>query len=122
MLLFKAFLVITFLALIGGAFYWYAYRPSEIKKKCSIVTEKTSEVKAITKAEVEKSLKENKTCKDEAKKNPKYDDKKIHLYTKEQMCDYDHPILKEREYKGIGTKTRSSTDAEYKKCLRKNGI
>lgn len=32
--LFKIGLVIIILAIIGGAFYWYSYRPIQIRKEC----------------------------------------------------------------------------------------
>jgi len=38
--LFKICLIIIILAIIGGAFYWYEWRPSQIRKSCQEKIEK----------------------------------------------------------------------------------
>jgi len=32
---FKIILIIIILAILGGAFYWFQWRPSQIRKECS---------------------------------------------------------------------------------------
>ena len=109
--LFTVFLIATIFTIL---FYWFAIRPSQIKKKCSWVT-----VKAYTQEE-----------KDEAKKYlydncpvDSIEDRVIFKYSKEIS-----PECKEKRwifmYAPVGDKNRkrSANDEEYKKCLRENGL
>jgi CHASE3 domain sensor protein len=41
-ILFIVLLIILLLGILGGIFYWFAYRPSEIRKSCYEETRETS--------------------------------------------------------------------------------
>ena len=47
------------LSLIGGAFYWFEYRPTQIKKDCSWTEYKTGKWREAKESEYEKCLRRN---------------------------------------------------------------
>lgn len=55
-------LTIIILAVLSGVFYWFAYRPYEIKKSCSFVNEVSKEIKEVTTQEVHESIRLNNLC------------------------------------------------------------
>jgi hypothetical protein len=57
-------IIFILLCVVGGSFYWFEYRPTEIKKNCSYTTFTIPEVKAISKEEAESSKSKNESCKE----------------------------------------------------------
>lgn len=51
----KIILIVVILAVLGGAFYWFQWRPSEIRKECA----KSSELSGFTGLGLSKYLPEN---------------------------------------------------------------
>lgn len=54
-----ALITTVLLSLIGGAFYWFEYRPTQIKKDCSWTEYKTGKWREAKESEYEKCLRRN---------------------------------------------------------------
>lgn len=52
-------IITILLSLMGGAFYWFEYRPTQIKKDCSWTEYKTGEWREARESEYEKCLRRN---------------------------------------------------------------
>lgn len=54
-----AIIITIFLGLIGGAFYWFEYRPTQIKKDCSWTEYETGKWREARESEYEKCIRRN---------------------------------------------------------------
>ncbi len=166
--IYKWILAFILLAVAVGSFYWFSYRPTEIKKKCSTVTAYTEAKKEVTQVEVDEANAKYDICnayldayKDtyelqfkeclENKRNSYLNTYSYDLADEKarQSC---HTIIdskveqKYRDYVGITTGfmvkdcaflkstlhvqaeepskeyQRNDTEAEYKSCIRQNGL
>lgn len=99
------FIGITILAVAGIDFYWFAVRPSSIRKECSwvIIETYSAQEKQAAKDYVNKNCSSNKNGQFES----------ADCYIQEQIISA--PLNGE-------TKRRRATDEEYINCLRENGM
>ncbi|MFA7627994.1 MAG: hypothetical protein WCY37_01045 [Candidatus Dojkabacteria bacterium] len=121
-------IIFILLCVIGGSFYWFEYRPTEIKKNCSYTTFTIPEVKAISKEEAEFSKLENEFCKEQIEissnlnDSEKMDMQAIDRFILENECNRRYPIKEETEYQPSKEDRRDATEKEYNDCLRRNGL
>jgi hypothetical protein len=112
-----AVVIVLTLGLIGGAFYWFAYRPTEIRKNCAKVSVTISAVQEVTKEEADLSKANNEECKS------KIDvDGAINQWYEEEKCNQQYPIKEQTQYQPERQSVRDAKDSEYQKCLRENGL
>lgn len=124
------FMVIStiFLITLIGLFYWFEYRPTEIKKSCAYTTFTIPEVKEVSKEEAESSKLENEFCKEQIELNLNLNDgeeiniRAIDRLFLEDECDRKYPIKEETEYQPQKESRREATEREYNNCLRRNGL
>jgi hypothetical protein len=114
-----------FLLIITSMFYWFELRPVSIKKKCSWTTYVQPEkppVPGITQVEADKINAENK-AKDLAKRNELLN-KPVSALGKLWLSLERTPVTARAFVPAEPAKTliRAATEAEYKECLRHNGI
>ena len=56
---FKIILILILVAILGGTFYWFQWRPTQIRKECSIYPDFTKTSGLITGNAYEKCLREH---------------------------------------------------------------
>ena len=133
-------IIFILLCVLGGSFYWFEYRPTEIKKNCSYTTFTIPEVKAISKEEAEFSKSKNESCKEQSEtilnevlsgesagylkwqRQNSMDLEAIDKWIVENECDNRYPIKEEAEYQPPKEDRRDATEKEYNDCLRRNGL
>lgn len=116
------FIIIAFF-LIGGIFYWFAYRPARIRHDCSWVkrvTPATPAQPAITKKDVEDGKREYDKC----KKNPQTPNDGSYLSIFENLWCND---LLKKERLAIPAQPESvwyqkANKETYDFCIRENGL
>ncbi len=119
--------VAIFVCLAIGSFYWFEYRPTEIKKNCSYVVYTIPEVLEITAEEAEASKKSNELCKESIKVESaetygRFDLAGLERALAENECDSQHPVKVETKYQPSREAVRDATDKEFNSCLRRNGL
>jgi hypothetical protein len=132
-------LIFTLFSVLGGSFYWFEYRPTEIKKNCSYTTFTIPEVQAISKEEAESSKSKNESCKEQSdtilnevlpnlsgydkwRRQQSDDLDAIDRWIVEEECDRRYPIKEETEYQPQKEGRKDATEKEYNDCLRRNGL
>lgn len=123
-------IAVIVLTVLGGLFYWFEYRPTEIKKNCSYTYFSIPEVKAVSREEAQSSKLANELCKEQIEISlPEYtqwkegfDTRAVDQWVKESECNREYPIKEETEYQPQKDSRRDATKEEYEKCLRRSGI
>lgn len=132
-------IIFILLCVLGGSFYWFEYRPTEIKKNCSYTTFTIPEVQAISKEEAESSKSKNESCKEQSdtilnevlpnlsgydkwRRQQSDDLDAIDRWIVEEECDRRYPIKEETEYQPQKEGRKDATEKEYNDCLRRNGL
>lgn len=107
--------------LIGGSFYWFEYRPAQIRSQCSWTTDKKPDIPPFEGKTQEQADKENaaliKKC---AGKN--IDETLLSVDT--ALCNIAGKIAPKPSRAGKQGEeyVRVSTEKEYTTCLRHNGL
>jgi len=103
---------------IAGIFYWYEWRPSQIRKECSWVEVIKPAQEVVTKEEAEKNKQEYEEClKQEEEKE--VTNKNIFLTS---FCETINKNTVEREYIPQEVYYRKASNAGYEFCLNVNGL
>lgn len=126
-------IIFILLCVLGGSFYWFEYRPTEIRKSCSYVKVIIPEVQEVTKSESERSKEENTSCKKEivssgnctdidSRHSDLFDVEAFKRWLDCEGCDSEHPFKEQTSYQPSREEYREASEEEYEKCLRSNGI
>ena len=126
-------IIFILLCLIGGSFYWFEYRPTEIRKSCSYVKVTIPEVKEVTIDEAESSKEENTNCKKkivssgnctdiDSRHSDLFDVEAFLRWMDCEDCDSRYPIKEQTTYQPSREEYREASKEEYERCLRNNGI
>lgn len=113
---FKLVVLVIILVLIGGAFYWYEWRPTKIKKDCSWVQKHSDTDIGLSKedAKIEKEK-----CIEEANKNREYGTwGDLNYNSKIDVCN----SLWQSTPQPAKNWYEPASEKEYEYCLRKNGL
>lgn len=127
-------IVITILfGLLGGAFYWFEYRPTQIRKSCSYVKVIIPEVQEVTLEESEDTKVANRRCKQEIVSSGNCSDidsshsvtwgwEAFSKWAECESCNGKFPIKEQTSYQPSREEYKEALEEDYQRCLRNNGI
>jgi len=101
-------IVVTLVSVLGVAFYWYEFRPAQIRQECSLVKKYSDFVPGLTQEQADK---ENVQC-----LQGKNDDSRV--FNKYKVCD------KKTPYPAHPAKTwdEPASTSQYQSCIHSRGL
>ena len=112
---FKIGLLIIGIAIAGGAFYWFQWRPTRIKHDCSWVEGHSDAISEVTQGQYDECY-NGCRIRAEASGIESFDGKILHISSFPCSCNQPHPALPAKDWWEKASKT------EYDFCIHEKGL
>jgi len=103
--------------ILGGSFYWFQYRPMEIKKECSWIEKHTEAIPEVTQAEIDQAKIDFPSCEKTYPKSAGLLFQSITCWKLETLASGSpHPTVPSKTYSVPADPT------QYSFCLHSHGL
>lgn len=124
---FKVGLLVILTMTVVGVFYWYSYRPEQIKKECSWVEKHTDEILELTQAQANQAKIDSSRCYSELNKiNSEKVTGSLNFaaMNKQLECARLSSIAETRPHPAVPSKVyyAQASPTEYNFCLHSRGL